>query len=393
MDENPKPFTPDWNKVFDRLENNSQLSDDLSTEEQALLEELRSTWAESAEAFTLYQSFDTDRKWSDLKEKIGEESVARPLVQKTTYPLWRKFTVAAAVLVLVAAAILYFQKETQKQKLANIIINDVAPGKNSATLTLQDGKKIVLSDAGNGQLAKEAGVIITKTADGQVIYSVGKQGNAAGANKNTLSTARGETYRLRLPDQSEVWLNAASSITFPASFADAAVREVQLSGEAYFEIAKDRKHPFIVKTQRQEIQVLGTHFNLNDDQEQDKTTTTLLEGSLRVINKEKASRLIKPGQQSVLGKDDQLLISGADIKQTMAWKNGYFRFQAESIESIMLKISRWYNIDVIYEGKIPVETFSGNISRNKNISEVLKMLSYSESLKFKVEGRRVTVMQ
>jgi ferric-dicitrate binding protein FerR (iron transport regulator) len=275
----------------------------------------------------------------------------------------------------------------------NIFRNDIAPGKNTATLTLDNGKKIVLSAANEGKLASEAGIVISKTADGQVVYTVNDGKMAAGTHLHTLSTAMGETYRLRLPDQSEVWLNASSSIKFPASFASAKLREVELAGEAYFEIAKDKTHPFIVKTNLQEVQVLGTHFNINSYADHQKTITTLLEGSVQVSNRAEQGKIIKPGEQSIVQDGQLITVAPADIKNVMAWKNGYFRFRNESIKEVMAKIIRWYNIDVVYTGKVTDEKFNGNISRQKNISEVLTMLSYSNDVKFKVEGRRVTVIQ
>jgi transmembrane sensor len=208
-----------------------------------------------------------------------------------------------------------------------------------------------------------------------------------------LETTNGQTYRLQLPDQSKVWLNAASSIKFPVSFAGLKNRKVELTGEAYFEISKDKEHPFIVKTTQQEVQVLGTHFNINSYEDKQNTTTTLLEGSVKITNENKKEQLLKPGETALVNNTANILVSPADIKSAMTWKNGDFRFNEERIDEVMLKISRWYDIEVTYHGPISKEKFSGKISRNKNISEVLNMLSYSNAVKFIVEGRRVTVMQ
>ena len=395
MDEKLPSFNPDWDQVLEQLEANEQSAIVLSAEETLLLAELRKLRDEAGKTLKIYQSFNTDKRWADFRLQAGIDKEAQHSAGNRSYRLWLRISAAAAAIIIVlGAGIFYFRQENSRQILVNDIRNDIAPGKNNAaTLTLGNGRKILLSAAAKGQLAREAGIMITKTIDGQVIYSVQNQDHLVRAKANTLSTSVGETYRLRLPDQSEVWLNASSSIKFPASFAGQHLREVELNGEAYFEIAKDKAHPFIVKTEQQEIQVLGTHFNINSYGDKSSTITTLLEGSLRVLNAVKKSEVIKPGEQSVVDRKEKIIISKADVKQAMAWKNGYFRFREERIDRIMLEISRWYAIEVSYQGELPTEKFSGNISRYKNISEVLNMLSYSNAVKFKVEGRRVTVMQ
>jgi len=390
MDKDLSPFTPDWNKLLDKLEADEQSPNSLNADELLLLAELRAIRNESADALKTYSVFHTNKKWDELKAKIELESAVRSRVKLRK--LWISVA-AAAVLLLIGISFFYHSDQQQSQNLVNIISNDIAPGKNAATLTLDNGKKIVLSAANDGQLASEAGIVISKTADGQVVYTVKDDKLAADKHIHTLSTALGETYRLRLPDQSEVWLNAASSIKFPASFASSKLREVEVTGEAYFEIAKDKAHPFIVKTNLQKVQVLGTHFNINSYPDHNTTVTTLLEGSVHVSSHVGQGKIIKPGEQSIVRDGQHITVAPADIKNVMAWKNSYFRFRNESIEEVMSKIIRWYNIDVVYTGKASDEKFNGSISRHKNISDVLNMLSYSNDVKFKVEGRRVTVIQ
>ncbi|WP_431292917.1 FecR family protein [Pedobacter sp. P26] len=390
MDKELSPFTPDWHKLLDKLEADEQSSNSLSADEQVLLAELRAIRDESADALKTYSSFHTHKKWGELKAHIEITSAVRS--KGKLRKLWFSIA-AAAVLLIIGISFIYHSDQQRPQNLVNMIRNDIPPGRNTATLTLDNGKKIVLSTANDGKLANEAGIVISKTADGQVVYTVKDDKLAAGTHIHTLSTAVGETYRLRLPDQSEVWLNASSSIRFPASFASAKLREVELTGEAYFEIAKDKTHPFIVKTNLQEVQVLGTHFNINSYADHHTTVTTLLEGSVHVSNHLEQGKIIKPGEQSIVQDGRDIIVEPADIKNVMAWKNGYFRFRNEPIEDVMAKIIRWYDIDVVYTGKVSGEKFNGNISRRKNISEVLNMLSYSNDVKFKVEGRRVTVIQ
>lgn len=390
MDKKISSFTPDWNKLLDKLEADEQLSNALSADEQVLLAELRAMRDESADVLKTYSFSNTNTKWAELKAQI--EQTATLQRNGKLRKLW--FSIAAAsILFIIGISFIYYRYQQHPQNLVNIIKNDIPPGKNTATLTLENGKKIVLSAANNGQLASEAGITITKTADGQLIYSVKDGQTPTGIHINTLSTARGETYRLRLPDESEVWLNSSSSIKFPASFASAKLREVEITGEAYFQIAKDKLHPFIVKTNLQEVQVLGTHFNVNSYPDHHKAVTTLVEGSVRISNQLQQTKTIKPGEQSTVQDGQNIAIAPANIKNVLAWKNGYFRFRNEPIEDVMAKIMRWYDIEVVYIGKGSGELFNGNISLHKNISEVLNMLSYSNDVKFKVEGRRVTVIQ
>lgn len=392
MDNKLTPFGPDWDKVLEKLEANKAAGLELNAEEENLLKELQEIRTNAAQALKAYNAFNTDKKWVELKQQIQPEHTDKNSKKKRKpIKLWLKISAAAAAIFIIVGIGLVLQKDSQQNK--NIFHNDIPAGINSATLTLDNGKKIILSNANSGQLASEAGILITKSADGEVIYSIKNQTENAASKTHTLSTVNGQTYRLQLPDQSKVWLNAASSIKFPASFAGLKNRKVELTGEAYFEISKDKDHPFIVKTVQQEVEVLGTHFNINSYEDKQNTSTTLLEGSVKITNEHKIQQLLKPGETALVNNNSNILVSSADIKSSMAWKNGDFRFNEERIDEIMLKISRWYDIEVTYHGPISKEKFSGKISRNKNISEVLNMLSYSNAVNFIVEGRRVTVMQ
>ncbi len=337
---------------------------------------------------------------AEISERLDAVGRNLPLAGKAIR-LWQIVGVAAAVIVSILFAVWFNTGnfEGMKHGKDDVAYNDIRPGKNTATLTLANGKKIILSDALTGKLAEEAGVSISKAGNGQLIYEIkelpGNSGGVEAAKVNTLSTARGETYEVVLPDKTHVWLNAASSITYPSSFAALKERKVQLTGEAYFEVSKNKRQPFVVATEDQEVTVVGTHFNLNNYADEDATRTTLLEGSVQVgLRKgvDRSSVMLKPGQQSRV-EGEKLEVTEADLDGVMGWKNGYFRFNDENIESIMRKLSRWYDIDVRYDGRIPTEGYSGKISRYKNISQVLKMLDYSQTMHFKIEGRRVTIMQ
>lgn len=326
------------------------------------------------------------------------------LTEKTPIlPLYKRFSfrigIAAALVFMIAGLAFYtFRNNPGPEEISIANAASIIPAQPSATLTLANGRKIVLSAAAQGRLGKEAGVEISKTADGALIYQIKDQPGNTVDQENTLSTAKGEHYRVILPDGSKVWLNAASSITYPVSFAAKPYRKVKLSGEAYFEVAKDKAHAFFVKTTKQEIKVLGTHFNVSAYHDEPETKTTLLEGSVQVsrlvkntVNKlNKEELILVPGQQSILT-DQSFNTQNTNAEEAVAWKNGYFRFNKEHITDIMQKLARWYNLEIVYEGEVSAEEFSGTASNTKTAAQVLNMLQYSQSVHFKVEGRRITV--
>lgn len=262
---------------------------------------------------------------------------------------------------------------------------------------MADGSRISLTDAVEGEVAKQAGMRITKSKDGQLVYQV-VEGAAANSHAtdifNTIETPRGGQYQIKLPDGTRVWLNASSSLRYPAVFARDN-REVELKGEGYFEVSKDKRRPFKVKSGIQEVKVLGTHFNVSAYSDEAMIRTTLLEGVVQVgLLKGGAAEknvLLKPGQQSLMSLKE-LKVSNADTEESVAWKNGYFKFNDESIESILKKISRWYDVDVSYEGKMTDKIFNGKVSRYGNVSDVLQILQLTGAIKFKIEGRRIIAM-
>lgn len=341
-----------------------------------------------------------DRVHQNLRNNISKEVVCH---QKTVRRLWSPIATAAAVLLIVGLGIFFYisyfaPRRADGKDSTKDLVNDLMPGGNKAYLTLANGQKLSLTDVANGTLAKESGVEISKTADGQVIYTLHhvKGGTTA---TNTIETPNGGQYQVCLPDGSKVWLNAASKLIYPVSFATQKERKVTLSGEAYFEITKDKQHPFHVKTANQEIKVLGTHFNVNGYSDEGSIRTTLLEGSVRVLagngsgvqHQDADGVVLKPGQQSIL-KAGKINVTKVDTEEAIAWKQGVFNFNNEDIFSIMRKLARWYNIEVIYEGRVPDVRFGAEISRSRSLAQVLKILEKTEGVKFKIEGRRVTVM-
>lgn len=318
--------------------------------------------------------------------KITDAIDTKP--EKRVSRLWLQIAgIAAAVLAIVFGIWFYTAGPIVNRNAEIANQNDVAPGKIGATLTLANGKKIRLSDAANGELAKEAGVSVTKMANGQLVYEI-KEGTGNPDKINTLTTAKGETYVVTLPDKSKVWMNAASSITYAAGLNKHA-RSVKLEGEAYFEVAKDKAHPFIVETRRQKIEVLGTHFNVNAYADEQKVTTTLLEGSVKVSGKP-GFKILKPGDQSSVN-ESSILIAEVDTERAIAWKNNKFLFENDDIQYIMRMIGRWYNVDVVYTGEMPTEKFGGGVSRFGNVSQVLKILQSTGGVHFKIEGRKILV--
>lgn len=297
---------------------------------------------------------------------------------------------AAAVLIgiLFTVTMLFFNRHPVKTPQ---MANDLPPGTNKAILTLANGRHFNLSDATNGQLYQQQGVKIVKAQSGQVVFDY--SGTETTAEQNTITTPNGGQWEIKLPDGSQVWLNAASSLTFPTSFTHGINRIVKLSGEGYFEVAKDATHPFIVISSNQRVEVLGTHFNISSYVDDPSVKTTLLEGRVKVSLLGNATPMfLKPGEQSV-AKGNQLEVKSVDTEEALAWRNGYFQFDDEPVSSIMRKLSRWYDVDVKYEGNISDEGLNGKVSRNKNISQVIKALEATQTVHFKLEGRRITVMK
>jgi len=311
--------------------------------------------------------------------------------------LWTTIAIAASMTAALISAGLYIYQKT-KQDLSPVqFTQDIAPGKTGATLTLSNGKRIFLADAANGKIATETGIKITKTKDGELIYEIVADENDNPEQMNTLSTANGEIQKIKLQDGTIVFLNAASSITYPSSFASAKTRKVELKGEGYFEVAKDKVHPFIVRTRNEEVEVLGTHFNINAYLDEPAIKTALLEGSIRLNiktnnNQANQSKVLKPGEEASLKANNTISINPVDEEETLAWKNGIFVFNDESLESIMRKVSKWYNVEVYYEGVNKNEIFGGSVNRNANVSEVLKALSMTNGVSFRIENRKIYVM-
>lgn len=311
----------------------------------------------------------------------------------STSQLWAKIAVAAALILGIGIYWWSGIRETNKMAMKNNMqltpVADLPPGGNKAILTLGDGSNIILDSAGNGNLASQGNTSITKSGTGELVYKSNNKA-AEAIVYNTVTTPKGGQYHIVLPDGSKVWLNAASSLRFPTSFSGNE-RRVEITGEVYFEVAHNAKMPFIVKANETEVAVLGTHFNMMAYPDEKVMKTTLLEGSVKVSRAGK-SAMLAPGQQARLSTSSENIrvLDDVDMDKEMAWKTGYFQFEDDNLESIMRQVSRWYDVDIAYEGNASREHFTGRLPRNANVSKVLKILSLS-GVKFRIEGKSIIV--
>lgn len=354
-------------------------------------------------AFELKDDLVTDENEADFHEvknsikKAVDERLDKLDKKGVFYlrPAFR-YSAAAAVLLLVSVALFFLKGHTGHQQQNKHIAVEILPGGNKATLTLSNGSRIILDSAHNGQIAKQSNISITKTAGNQIVYA--SAANNTGANdqqlayqlQNTITTPNGGQYQLVLPDGTKVMLNAATSLTYPAQF-HGSERLVHLSGEAYFEVAKNRKMPFRVVAGAQTVEVLGTHFNINAYHDEAAVKTTLLEGSVKV-SLGANSTLIVPGEQAVTstGGSGNIFKHTVDVDKETAWKNGLFSFQNDDLKAVMRQVSRWYDVKVVYAANLPGEKFIGEIPRTSNLSDVIKILELND-VHFDVQGKTITV--
>ena len=305
------------------------------------------------------------------------------------------YAIAASLLVFFSTGIFLFtqyHKPLQQRVAVNTQLkNDIAPGGNKAILTLSNGSTIVLTGAKNGKLASQGGIVISKTADGQIRYADSPNNSSSKILAyNTATTPRGGQYQFILSDGTKVWLNSSSSIKYPVAFIGDE-RKVELTGEAYFEVAHNAKKPFRVVSNGQTVEVLGTHFNINAYSDENVIKTTLLEGSVKVSTPGGIS-VIKPGEQAQLKNGNISITSDVDLDAAVAWKNGLFHFDDNNIEAVMRQLARWYDVDIKYEGQMPQRLFSGEISRNVNASQILDILSFKK-IHYKIDGKTIIITQ
>lgn len=355
----------------------------LTDEEEAHLEKWYMEWVPDQDGLSL-------QKLQHLENDIYT-SLPHP---EKSRRLWNYLSAAASIILVICIALSYYQEKRSKSQTGTTIAAQriILPGRNIAVLTLGNGKKIMLSD-------QKTGVIIGSSTirynDGSVLTYDWNERNSKN-EKLTITTPRGGTYHIRLPDGSDVWLNAASSLTYSELHNNhITVRNAKLEGEGYFEIYKDRSRPFIVQAGLLQVEVMGTHFNVNSYKDNNLVKTTLLEGSVRILGPKAGLTtelaLLSPGEQAIKDSNGRLKVKALESPENeIAWKNGRFRFTNASLEEVMRQFARWYDVEVVYPDGIPEVTFSGGISKNLNAADALDMLQFM-NVNFKIEGRRVIV--
>ena len=344
-------------------------------------------------------------KKAAIKEMEENASGSRAVVTMRPRKNYFSFSAVAAAaiitgIILTGAFYLFFNNSNKdvaviKQPIA--LTSDVQPGGNKAVLTLADGTTIILDSAKEGALSQQGNAKVIKLTAGQLAYN--STGNTTEVVYNTISTPKGGTYQVILPDETKVWLNAASSLRFPTTFTGKE-RSVEITGEAYFEVAtlyskEKQKIPFIVNVTsgdgNMKVEVLGTHFNVMSYNDEKQVKTTLLEGAVKV-SKNGSSVLLRPLQQAQLTKtnNDLRVTNDVDVNEETAWRNGIFQFNDAELSTVMRQLARWYDVDVVYEGKISNDEISGKIYRNTNLSEVLKLLNVLD-VNYKIEGKKLII--
>jgi transmembrane sensor len=349
----------------------------------------------------LYQEMADERDgrtYPELAEKIEARLNALDVHKETRIvALWPKLkyiAIACTVFLCIGIGLYYFSTGQKQPILAENkgFKNNILQGGNKAVLKLADGSEIILDAAKVGKLAEQEHTSIYKEKDGQLVFdasALNGKDQTAGITYNSLATPRGGQYMLKLPDGTKVWLNSASSLRFPTTFSGKE-RMVELTGEGYFEVTKDKTKPFRVKTANQTVEVLGTHFNVNAYPEEPAVVTTLLEGSVKLAKSGTDEvQFLKPGQQARL--TNIFTLHEVDPDAFVDWKDGYFKFSRENIQSIMRKVSRWYDVDVVYEGTLTKEGFVGTVPRSKNIKELLDALKLTGLMNYKIEGSQVII--
>jgi ferric-dicitrate binding protein FerR (iron transport regulator) len=385
-----------------------------------LLDQLMSgtcTWQEKKELFTLIDSVEDPQLKAVLEEawlryntpshNLSDASsgvILHNILHKDANNAkvifirrWRIAAVAAAGLLVIGLSLYKWTFSPSARQETNTVAMDIkAPVQHKATITLSNGQQVLADSITAGQLAVQGQTRIVRLASGDIVYQ--PEGAAdAGLLLNTLSNPRGSQVSvITLSDGSRVWLNAGSSLTYPVAFSDKE-RRVSVTGEAYFEVAAAGNHkiPFFVniktnQSDSSEVQVLGTHFNIKAYEDEADTRVTLLQGSVQVKHQQHTIQIV-PGQQAIYATGLPMHTDTPDIEQVVAWKEGLFAYQSSSITQVLRDAARWYDIDVVYAGKVPDDTFTGNIPRTATLTELLAILQMSR-IHFKLENRQLTVL-
>ena len=337
----------------------------------------------------------SDEVKQQILEKLRSQISAEGKKHRSNFHYW---VAAASVLIFFAAGTWFWVNTKDSHKNQHQIVQSdpiktiITPGRNRAVLTLANGKKLDLDDTQTGIISRQGASIVSKTADGKLDYGNNMDTQDQNAvTYNTIETPRGGQYQLTLADGTAVWLNAGSSLKYPTTFTGKE-RKVELTGEAYFQVAKNKEQSFSVSLNGMKVEVLGTHFNVMAYHDENTIETTLLEGLVK-LTKDGSSTMLKPNQQGVLNNGaSNFRVHAVNAENVIAWKNGYFKFDNENIETIMRKVARWYDVDISYKGNLKSQNFGGTVPRFKDISQLLTTLELTGTVHFKIDGRRITVM-
>ncbi|WP_343306197.1 FecR domain-containing protein [Chitinophaga niabensis] len=361
-----------------REEERTMVEDWLAADEdnQKLIDQFRDQLALDKE-MALFSSGDKSKAWELIAARTGNTNKRKKV-------LW---SAAAVALLCLAGGWLIWQPPGAIKQDTVVQKKNTPLNINKTRLTLADGSVIALDETDDGALYEDGSAKLTKK-NGELLYQGKEDDKGALAGYNMVHTPVGGQYRIVLPDKSKVWLNATSSLRYPTAFHDS-VRVVELSGEAYFEVAKNKSMPFIVKAGETKVEVVGTHFNIMAYPDEQTTRTTLLEGAV-IVSKGREKQKMKPGQEAVAG--DGIRLLEADLQAAVAWKQGFSHFENAGIGMVMRQLVRWYDIEVVYEkGMVPDIHFSGIISKNSSVEQVIAMLNASGNLHMEVQGRKVLV--
>ncbi len=370
---------------------NNNLTEDEFTEFWQLLQseaefdnlapDLQKLWEEEI-SFSLQ-----DEEWEAKMKILHSQNQSFP---KRRFIPWKRYAIAASAVFAIGIISYFFlfnkDKNPEVVTISKTLSHDIiAPSATKAMITLADGTQVALDNVTSGTLTKQANVNVIKTEDGKIIYT----GSASEMIYNTLTNPRGsKVIDITLADGSHVWLNAGSSVTYPVAFVGNE-RKVTITGEAYFEVSRHPTKKFFVQANGSTTEVLGTHFNVNSYSNEADVKVTLLEGAVKVT-KQNVSGVLKPGQQAQIT-DKINVVSDVDIETVIAWKNGLTKFKSADIKSIMRQVERWYNVDVVFEGNMPDRTFTGGVSRDAKLSELLRILEVS-NIHFRLNGQKLVVM-
>ncbi|MCX2584440.1 FecR family protein [Pedobacter sp. MR22-3] len=359
-----------------------------TNDEKALLEAWysKSEFAGASDFTYEAKLLQLERLRSNLKAHIDNSEIIN-LPKKVN--IWPRIAVAASLLLFIFFGAYFLTDKSNKTRQLSVQQSqDIPPGGNKAILTLANGEKIAIGSAKTKALAFQGNTRIDIGAANEVSYHTDRSQSNNTIQYNTLTTPRGGQYPLTLSDGTKVWLDAASSITFPVAFTGDN-REVRITGQAYFEVAHNPKKPFKVRTNDEIVEVLGTHFNINTYPDEPSSKTTLFEGSVKITTQD-SKKFLKPGQQAQI-KDGQIsVVNDVDMDEALAWHNGLFQFHDADIQTVMRQLSRWYDVDISYEGTITNRRFSGKIQRNISALKLSDILSYKE-INFRIEGKKIIV--